>query len=125
LSAGAFILLQGPHPPKVRADMECVKSIATDYEDYCVYCCKNSWPTQIATYITDGSLGSWCYTTGSVNCGGVSDHSNCTASQCGTFQYSSDYQSSYCCGGSYSPCTTDGDCCPPLTCSGNFCANVY
>jgi hypothetical protein len=90
LSAGAFILLQGPHPPKVRADMECVKSIATDYEDYCVYCCKNSWPTQIATYITDGSLGSWCYTTGSVNCGGVSDPSNCTASQCGTFQYSSD-----------------------------------
>lgn len=116
-AGGAIVLFLGTRTDtRAQYGGACVKQIDSDVE-YCASCCKTSAPYTVATYITDPSPGFSSYYTANGSCGGVLDPNSCTSSECGSFQYNSQFQDASCCNGVGGGCSSDADCCLSLICN--------
>jgi hypothetical protein len=129
LTAGVLVLLHDTRRVRAQTNHECITSFDTESQ-YCdSTCCKDSWDSfSVITGTSDTDSGQTSSYWASGSCQGLANGapSSCTASACGSFQYTTTYTDSTCCQVSTEACDYDNDCCSGLTCnSAGICMTCF
>ena len=99
LTAGVLVLLHDTRRVRAQTNHECITSFDTE-SHYCdSTCCKDSWDSfSVITGTSDTDSGQTSSYWASGSCQGLANGapSSCTASACGSFQYTTTYTASTC-----------------------------